>query len=68
MTARVRLALVRTVLALGAWYAVYRVALKFLGERHAVVYLLLFVLFPLVVLLGVWLVRAIMASVLNPDV
>jgi len=59
---------VRTALTLAAWYALFRAAEKFLGQRHIAVYLLLFALFPLVVILGVWVARAIMASFLNPDI
>jgi len=65
---RARLVVIRAVLTLAIWYALFRGAEKFLGERHIAVYFLLFMLFPLVVILGVWVTRAIMASILNPDI
>jgi hypothetical protein len=63
-----RSVLLQTALTLAIWYGAFRAATTILGQRHLMVYVLQFVLFPLVVILGVRLVRAIMSSVLNPDI
>jgi len=63
-----RSVLVQTVIVLGIWYGAFRGATAMLGTRHAMVYLIQFALFPIVIFLGVRLTRAIMSSVLNPDI